>query len=119
MRVVPCVVDLLFVLVFAGIGRATHSLDVLGILSTAWPFLLACLVAWVVVAAIGDQGYGIRAGLVVWLVTWLGGIALRLVAGGTAEPSFIVVAALFLALVLWGWRLVAHLVRRYRRRPAQ
>ncbi|NLE98262.1 MAG: DUF3054 domain-containing protein [Propionibacterium sp.] len=115
MRVVPLAVDLIFVLIFAAIGRASHGLSALGILATAWPFLLACLVAWVIVVALGDQGFDLRSALVVWLVTWLGGIGLRLVSGTSAEAPFIVVAGLVLALVLWGWRLVRFLVTRRRR----
>lgn len=112
MRVVPLAVDFFFVLVFAAIGRASHGLSALGILSTAWPFLLACLVAWIIVASLGDRGFGLRAAVVVWLVTWLGGVGIRLASGSTADAAFIVVAGLFLALFLWGWRLVRHLVGR-------
>jgi hypothetical protein len=114
MRVVPLAVDFVFVLVFAVIGRASHGLSALGILSTAWPFMLACVVGWVVVAALGEPGFGVRSALIVWLVTWLGGIAFRLTAGETAETAFIVVAGLALALLLGGWRLVYHFIRRRR-----
>lgn len=115
MRVVPLAVDLVFVLIFAAIGRASHGLSALGILSTAWPFMLACITGWIVVAALGERGFGVRSALVVWLVTWLGGIAIRLTAGDTAETAFIIVAALVLALLLWGWRLAYYLFRRPRR----
>lgn len=118
MRVVPMAVDLLFVLIFAAVGRASHGLGVLGILSTAWPFLLACIAAWIVVAAIGDQGYGLRAPLIVTLVTWLGGIAIRLLTGDSAEGGFVAVAGLFLATCFFGWRLIRWLVWG-RRRAAQ
>lgn len=117
MRIVPAAVDLLLVLVFAVIGRATHSggLSPLGVLETGWPFLMACLFGWVVVNLLDDDGFGPRAALVVWLVTLLGGMGLRILVGaGTALP-FVVVATLTLAAALFGWRLVAWLVRR--RRP--
>lgn len=117
-RLVPIAIDLLAVLIFAVAGRASHGLDPLGVLSTAWPFLLACLVAWVALWALGDDGYGLRAGLVVWLVTLLGGMALRLATGDTAAPAFFAVATLFLAGTLGGWRLVAHLRRRRATRAA-
>lgn len=113
-RVVPMVVDLVLVLVFALIGRLSHGLDAIGILVTAWPFLAACAVAWVIISAIGDHGHGVRPGLIAWLVTWLGGLAIRIVSGDTAEWSFMIVAGSFLALFLLGWRLVRHLVVRWR-----
>lgn len=111
MRVVPLAIDLVLVLVFAAVGRASHGEGLSGILVTAWPFLLACLLAWVVIAALGDQGHGLRAATVLWLVTWLGGMAIRVAAGGTAQGAFVVVAGAFLALVLYGWRLLRLAVR--------
>lgn len=114
MRVVPLAVDLLFVLVFSIIGRMSHGLDLAGVLNTSWPFLLACVVGWVIVAALGDQGFGFRAFAVIWLLTWLGGLALRITAYGGTDPSFIAVAGAFLFLFLGVWRVVWHLLRRRR-----
>lgn len=114
MRIVPAAFDLLLVLVFATIGRATHGGDLtpLGILETAWPFVVACLFGWVVVNLLDDDGFGFRSALVVWLVTLLGGMGLRILAGGGAALPFVLVATLVLAAALFGWRLVAGLVRR-------
>ncbi|WP_367113118.1 DUF3054 domain-containing protein [uncultured Tessaracoccus sp.] len=92
----------------------SHGLDLLGILATAWPFLLACLGAWVVLGVLGDRGYGARAAVVSWLVTWLGGLGIRLLAGDTAQGAFVVVAGIALAVLLFGWRGVHRLVRRGR-----
>lgn len=108
-------IDLVCVVVFAAVGRASHGESVLGTFLTAWPFLAACAVAWVVLLVLGDKGTGVRAALIVWPVTLLGGMALRVTAGDTAAPAFIVVASLFLAATLLGWRLVRHLLAR---RPA-
>lgn len=114
MRVVPLGVDLLFVLLFSVIGRMSHGLDLTGILSTVWPFALACVVGWIVVAALGDQGFGIRAFAVIWLLTWLGGLGVRILVEGGAEPSFVAVAGIFLFLFLGLWRIVWHFSRRPR-----
>ncbi len=113
-RLLPLLIDLLVVLVFAVIGRATHAEDLtlLGIGQTAWPFLAAAVVATGIYSLIAAGGTGFNAGLVVWLVTLLGGVALRLVTGTTAALAFILVAAGVLAAGLFGWRLIALLLAR-------
>lgn len=112
-RILPAVIDLVFVVIFAVVGRASHAegLTVAGIANTAWPFLAACLLGWVIVGLLADNGYGPREALVIWLVTVLGGMGLRIAAGNTAEPAFVVVATLVLFASFFGWRLVARLVR--------
>lgn len=116
-RVLPFAVDIALVLVFAIIGRASHgeALSVSGIFGTFWPFAVALVVGWVVVVLLGKHGTGVREATIVWLVTLVGGMGLRVTAGGGAPVAFLVVAALFLALFLGGWRVVAFLVRRRRR----
>ncbi len=113
-RVGWLLIDLVLVVVFAAVGRASHGESVAGTMLTAWPFLVACAAAWIVLLVISDDGLGRRAGVIVWLVTLIGGMALRVAAGDTAAPAFIVVATLFLGATLLGWRAVAGLVRRRR-----
>ena len=45
-RIGPVLLDLLLVAVFAAVGRASHGESVAGVFVTAWPFLVACLIAW-------------------------------------------------------------------------
>ena len=108
--------DLLVVVVFAIVGRISHAreLNFTGFLATAWPFLVACLVAWAIITLISADGYGAQAGAIVWLVTLLGGLALRITAGDTAAIAFVSVAALFQLAGFAGWRLLAWLWRRRR-----
>ncbi|MFD5213516.1 DUF3054 domain-containing protein [Microbacterium sp. NPDC058345] len=118
MRFLPAfVVDAVLVLVFAVIGRASHQEDPAGFLLTAWSFLVA-LVAGHLLAALVPmrprRPWSLGWGVVAWLITVAGGMLLRVVAGGTAETPFIVVASVVLAAFLIGWRLIALLVRRYR-----
>lgn len=112
-RILPAVIDLVLVVIFAVVGRASHAegLSIPGIAHTAWPFLAACLLGWIVVGLLDDHGYGPRAALVIWLVTVLGGLGLRILAGDTAEVAFVLVATLVLFSSFFGWRLVARLVR--------
>jgi hypothetical protein len=47
--------------------------------STAWPFLTGVLLGWAVVALTRRPGGSVRAGLVIWGATVIGGLLLRLV----------------------------------------
>lgn len=118
-RILPASVDLLLVLVFAVVGRATHAEGITagGVLGTALPFWVACLVGWVVLGLLDDAGFGARGALVSCLVTLLGGVALRITLGDTAAWPFVAVAALVLAALFAGWR-VGYRLLRGRRKPA-
>ncbi|MDO5677109.1 MAG: DUF3054 domain-containing protein [Propionibacteriaceae bacterium] len=117
-RAVPIIVDLVCVVIFAIIGRASHGLDPAGVLSTAWPFLVACVVAWVAIVLVKLEGFGWREALIVWLVTVIGGMALRLLSGDTAAWAFVIVATLTLALAFFGWRIIYCLAVKRRARAA-
>lgn len=122
MRYLPAVVvDVVLVLVFAVIGRASHDENPAGFLLTAWPFL-AALVAGHLVAALlpgrPRQPWSLLWGAVVWVVTVVGGLLLRVASGDTAQVPFIIVATLTLGVLLVGWRALTALLRR-RRATAQ
>jgi len=123
MRFLPgVIVDAVFVLVFAAIGRASHDENPLGFLLTAWPFLIALVVGHALAALVPARPrrpWSLGWGVIVWIVTVAGGMLLRIATGDTAETPFIIVASLVLAALLLGWRLIALLARRYRSsRPA-
>lgn len=111
------VVDVLLVIVFTGIGRASHgeSVSGSGLLATAWPFLAGWLVGEVLVLLVARaRPYGLVAGLLVWVPTVLVGMLLRAATGAGVQTSFVVVATIVLGVFLLGWRGVAALVRRSR-----
>ena len=116
MRYLPAlIVDAVLVLIFAVIGRASHDEDPAGFLLTAWPFLVALLVGHALAALLPGRPrrpWSVLWGTVVWIVTVVGGILLRIVSGDTAEVPFIIVATLVLGVFLVGWRAVTALVRR-------
>lgn len=116
MRFLPAViVDALFVLIFAAIGRASHQEDPAGFLLTAWPFLVALVIGHLVAALLPGRPrrpWSLMWGAVVWVVTVAGGMLVRVVAGDTAEVPFIIVATIVLGVFLVGWRAAAALVRR-------
>lgn len=121
---VALLLDVLLVLVFAGVGRASHdeSGPVFGALVTAWPFLVGTAIGWLVVRVVrGVWPIDVAPGVTVWFATVLVGMLLRHAVGSGTALSFVVVASVVLALFLLGWRaLGAYAVRRARApRPAR
>jgi Protein of unknown function (DUF3054) len=114
------VLDAAVVLTFAAAGRSSHAEGggLAGVLGTAWPFLVACALGWVVARAWRRPTLLRPTGVVVWALTWAGGLALRGLAGEGVAPAFVAVAAGVLALGLLGWRGVA-MVSSARRRRAR
>lgn len=109
-------VDLALVGVFAVVGRLSHygSLSLAGWWATAWPFLAGALLAWAGLAVVRRPGAAVRSGVVVWLVTLVGGMLLRQASDqGTATP-FVVVATLVLGALLVLPRVSVRLARRAR-----
>ncbi|MFN8120500.1 MAG: DUF3054 domain-containing protein [Micropruina glycogenica] len=101
--------DLIVVLLFATIGRLSHgeAADPLGILTTAWPFVIA--LAGVTVALIGMQRPTDTwlNGLFVWAGTLGFGMWIRANWGEGVQASFVVVAGIFLGALMIGWRVIA------------
>ncbi|MEX8034327.1 DUF3054 domain-containing protein [Microbacterium sp. 20-116] len=114
------VIDLVLVVVFAAIGRATHDGDVLGpagsgLATTAWPFVVALLVGWIVTRAWRRPAAIAKTGLPVWAITVALGMVLRALSGQGVAVAFVVVATITLAVMLLGWRGIARLASRSRR----
>lgn len=109
--------DVVLVFVFAAIGRATHDGDVLGpfgsgLATTAWPFVAALLIGWLVTRAWRRPSAVVRTGLPVWAITVALGMVLRGLSGQGIAVAFVIVATLTLALLLLGWRGIARLASR-------
>ena len=73
MRYLPAVVvDVVLVLIFAAIGRASHDENPAGFLLTAWPFLIALLVGHALAALLPGRPrrpWSLLWGAVVWIVS--------------------------------------------------
>lgn len=109
--------DAVCVIVFAAIGRSSHDegLDLAGVASTAWPFLVGLLVGWLIATMIARRTpLTWRTAWPVWVCTVAVGMLLRQLTGSGTAASFIVVAAITLAVLLLGWRFVAGLAGRRR-----
>lgn len=118
---VAFLLDVLLVIVFAAAGRASHdeANPVLGALLTAWPFLVGTVIGWVVVRLLRKAWpLEVGPGITVWFSTVLIGMALRQATGLGTAATFVLVAAVVLALFLIGWRaLVTLVLRRTRTSP--
>lgn len=112
--------DVLAVVVFVVVGRDTHDEagTVAGVTETAAPFLIALVVAWAVTRA-WRRPAAISTGASVAALTVTVGMLLRrlLFDEGTAF-AFVVVASVFLALTLVGWRAAARAASRKLSQPA-
>lgn len=109
------VADVLLVIVFCAIGRASHDESpVWGLLTTAWPFLVALVLGWCASRAWRRPLAVLRTGVPVWGVTVAGGMLLRLLVGQGTALAFVVVAAATLGALLVGWRAAAALTARRR-----
>lgn len=107
--------DAVVLLVFAGVGRREHDSGnpVLGVVDTAWPFLVGAAVGHLLVTlALRRAPATVVAGLVVWVSSIVVGMLLRQATDQGTAGSFIVVASCFTGFFLLGWRLVAGLLRR-------
>jgi hypothetical protein len=101
-------IDLVLVVVFAVVGRASHgeALSLDGLLVTGWPFLLGCLIGSVLASVVLRLSW-LREGLLVWAITVVLGMLLRGITGGGMAIGFLIVATIVLAVFLIGWRMVA------------
>ena len=113
------VLDVALVLLFAAVGRRSHAESgaVLGVLLTAWPFLVGAALGWGVALAWRRRApLGVRDGIPVWVCAVAVGMLLRVATGAGTAFSFVVVATLVLGVFLLGWRALAALARRRRHR---
>jgi FtsH-binding integral membrane protein len=106
--------DVASVVLFVAIGKREHEQDtaIAGLVSTAAPFLIALLVAWLVVR-VWTRPTAWTTGVMIWPITLVIGMVLRSAVwdDGTAV-AFVIVATAFLGLTLVGWRVALALIDR-------
>lgn len=101
--------DALLIIVFAAIGRRSHdeSSALLGVLTTAWPFLVGTAVGWLAAYGVRRAApVSVRDGILVWLATVVVGMLLRVATGSGTAPAFLAVATVTTGVLLLGWRAV-------------
>lgn len=112
------VLDAALVVVFVLIGRASHGEDLApsGVLGTAWPFLAAGVVGWIVARAWRAPSRVVPTGLLVWGVMIVVGMVLRALTGEGVVVPFVITTAIILGILLLGWRGIAAVAVRRRAR---
>ncbi len=110
-------IDLLLLLAFVAIGRASHGEGPAGFFLTLLPFLVGLQSGWLLRAG-RDPIRIVPSGLIVWASTLVLGMLLRALTGQGVALSFVIVTALVLAAFLLGWRALALLINRVRARRA-
>jgi hypothetical protein len=107
-------VDLVLVVIFAVIGRASHDegLSMSGIAHTAWPFVVGVVVGTLLIAGAKRPPMSRDAGVLSWACALVLGMVLRHLSGQGTAVAFVIVAALVLAVFLVGWRLLLGLAVR-------
>lgn len=101
--------DVAAVLVFAALGRRSHSegVTIVGVLGVAAPFLVGVLFGWLATRAWRRPETVLPVGASIWVAALIVGMVGRRVTGQGTAPSFVVVAAVVLGVLLVGWRGVA------------
>ena len=110
--------DVVLIIVFAALGRDTHAhgVDPAGVLITASPFIAAALAAWALLRLWRRPASLWPHGVLLWVITAGGGLAVRALAGGGTAFSFQLVTFGVLGAFLLLPRLTASLATRGRAR---
>ena len=116
-RLPPVIADLVCVLVFAMAGKTSHEASTSDwvVLAIVWPYALSVVLAH---AALLIRGRPTRRvwpeGVILLSATYVLGTLLRVISGRGIAGGFLVVALLFLALTMLGWRTIIRLATRRR-----
>ena len=100
-------------------GKSSHEAgnSAWVVLAIGWPYAAAAGLAHVWLTSQGRQTPRIwREGAIVLAVTYALGMLLRAVSGRGLAPGFLIVAGIFLALTMLGWRGAVQLASRLRAR---
>ena len=108
----PAALDLIVVVLFVAVGRGFHAegVTVASLAATAWPFVVALALGWLVTRAWRSPWQVVRPGMGIWIVTVAAAMMLRFIAGFGTAMSFIIVTTVVLGALLLGWRAVARLL---------
>ncbi|MDU0479135.1 DUF3054 domain-containing protein [Staphylococcus chromogenes] len=111
--------DITAIILFATFARLAHQtpdmpFGIRGIAETGWPFLIGILAAWAFFALRRTTlPASFTSGAVTWVCAVFAGLGTWAVRHGEIPHwSFIIVASVMSALLLFGWRLIHRVVFR-------
>jgi len=101
--------DALCILALVIIGTRNHDTDtgVSGVLYVALPFWIALIVGWIITRAHRSSNATATGGFVGIITVALGMVLRNLMFGRGTAAAFIVVASVFLAISMNGWRIIS------------
>ena len=107
-----CLIDLILITLFSLVGHYTHSKNFIPaeIWDTAWPFIAALAVSWILNAIWADPILPLRTGVGVWGTTILIALVIRSLTGESNAPAFIVISSVLNFITLVGWRMIVRLM---------
>ena len=110
--------DVILITAFSALGRDTHAhgVDAAGVMTTASPFLAAAAAGWALLRLWRRPAAAWPSGVLLWLLTAGGGLALRALTGGGTAFSFQLVTFGVLGAFLLLPRIAAGLVMHRRSR---
>ncbi len=114
----PLIADLACVLALAIGGKSSHDASESDwvVLAIVWPYAVAAGLAHAWLASRGRQTRQVwPEGAIVLALTYVLGMVLRVISGRGVAPGFLIVAAIFLAATMLGWRVVVQLATRRHR----
>lgn len=107
-------IDVVLVIAFVLIGRASHNESALGFFTTFWPFFVGLILGWLVSRFWLDPLRINWVAVIIVAITVVVGMVLRAVTGQGIEPGFVIVTTIVLGVFLMGWRLIAFWIMRSR-----
>jgi len=116
-RLLAPLADLVCLLVFAFAGKSSHEASDSNwvVLAIVWPFVVAAAVGWAGAMWNGLRGLRVwPGGVLILVVTYVLGMALRDISGRGLAGGFLIVAAVFLTITMLGWRAVYAALERRR-----
>lgn len=108
--VLAAAIDIVLVVGFTMVGRASHDEGLAGLLVTAWPFIAGLAMGWLMTRAWRHPRRIVWTGIGIWIATVAGGMLLRLISGQGTAFAFIIVATAVLGIALIGWRALSTLI---------
>lgn len=100
-------IDIIAVSAFAVSGRSTRGVGLDGFLAEAAPFYAGVVVGWLVMRAWRRPIAIMWTGVGLWVSTFVVGVSLRSLTGGSVDSAFVVVTFIALIAFLVGWRGIA------------